>query len=353
MKYTTKKEKLIAQHRVLHFLKHNNSSYTKKQLFTELITDDVYNLEENAITLALNLPQIKKTKIKNTLYYTAKQLKRKLDFSIFKDIDSNMTFGVEFEFGCDLPDDIFKSMFDDLNTDVGIHGDSNVHISSNNTNDYSKWTLTYDSSIQTRMDGQFELISPVLSGLNGLIQLHKVTTFLNFLKKAGLAHQNDSCGTHIHHGTFNVSINKLIENFTSNQSHFDEFVKKTRVISKTSNSKIEQYNNVYQTIYRRRNFLEMFDGHFISAKKEDYYKNNDINWGHSKYYNLRLNNYKKNGTIEMRQLEGITYFTKIAFWIIIGQRVIKSSKNKVSTIRKKKTIGEFISFLGMKELQWA
>ena len=178
---------------------------------------------------------------------------------------------------------------------------------------------------------------------------------MNDLKKAKLAHQNDSCGTHVHHGTFNVNIPKLIENFTSNQNNFNEFVKKSRIINKSSEGSKKRYhmNNIYQSIYNRHiNFTDLIDGHCISVKKEDYYKDNEINWSHCKYFNLRLNNYKKYGTIEMRQLEGITHFTKIAFWIIIGQRTIKSSKNKVSEIRKKKNVKEFASYLGLSAIIW-
>ena len=343
--------KRITEHKIHHFLKYNNNKYTQRELIDIIVDDDMFTIESSHIHRALRSliieDKIKREKIGRSYLYHARQ-HRTLSAPTMS-IDPTMTFGVEFEFGCDVPDDVFKSLFRDLSIKEGITGDSTTYISSNNTNDYSKWTLTYDSSIETRMEGQFELISPILSGMQGLIDLKKVTNFINELKAAGLAHQNNSCGTHVHHGTFKVSIDKLIENFTSNQEHFNKFVKRNRVVAKSTKSETRRtMSSIYHSVYNRHiNFRDMLDGHYVAATKSDYYiAGHTINWSHSKYFNLRLNNYEKSGTIEMRQLEGITNFTKIAAWVVIGQQVIKSSNNKVAVIRKKKTISEFIAHLG-------
>jgi hypothetical protein len=76
---------------------------------------------------------------------------------------------------------IFDQLLLDHNMSIGAEKDS--------------WHFEEDSSIIGR--GGAELVSPILSGIEGLVQTYRALQFLGDLQKVRI---NESCGFHVHHG---------------------------------------------------------------------------------------------------------------------------------------------------------
>ena len=130
-------------------------------------------------------------------------------------------FGIEFEVimksGCHQ-----DNVITDLRA-INIDVTSTYYSHTTNGNNTSVWTIKPDASIQ---GNGFEIVSPVLSGLDGLESVKKVCSVLSRYCTA-----NKSCGMHVHHEAINMS-NKAFVNvyklYSLAQNHIDLLLPKSR-----------------------------------------------------------------------------------------------------------------------------
>lgn len=250
---------------------------------------------------------IQKNTISNKYIYQYKCIRARRSNAyteLFDNIDPEMTFGVEFEFGSKVDTSDMHEMLQEAGFEM---------LKLNSLNCYEAWNVTNDASvIVDDFVDDVEVISPVLKGKKGLAELYRMTVFLNQLKKIGIIRQNRTCGTHVHHSAKKfTAISKLIYAGEMAQPIMNQFVTKHRGMTE---EQIINYENNVDTVYQS------------PITKDKYFDGKKLKSSHEKYINLNISKFRKYGTVEFRQLQGTTQFRKIASWIVMAQRLIKGSR---------------------------
>lgn len=154
------------------------------------------------------------------------------------------------------------------------------------------WKVVYDGSVS----GGCEVVSPVLSGSAGLAQVKGVLKAMN---KAG-AKANDKCGLHVHVGAGDLSaleLQHVARRYDAFESVIDTFVNPRR------------RDDCSDWCHTMRPIIKNIDEMAVVSTKSM------IQRILGRYYKLNLKAYLKHGTVEFRQLEGTTSWTKVVNWI--------------------------------------
>lgn len=212
------------------------------------------------------------------------------------------TFGIELEvYGAE------RSRILNEMRRLGIQVESETY--NHSTRGY--WKIISDSSI-SGSNGN-EIVSPVLTGVDGIEQVKKVCLALN---RAG-AKVNTSCGFHVHFGANDLSIpnfKSLFISYMELESKVDEIMpssrrRSTNTYCKSLLSIAGNKNAAINKIKTARTITEMsraFSG--------------------SRYFKLNIQSFQRHGTVEFRQHSGTTQFSKVKNWIMICARLIEYAK---------------------------
>jgi hypothetical protein len=214
---------------------------------------------------------------------------------------TNRTFGVEIEcIG------VSQTTALDALRAAGV----NAEIESYNHNTRTHWKITYDSSVSGPggMPG-IEVVSPVLSGPEGLAELRKVADALN----AAGATANRTCGLHVHVGTTDLTIDDIktiVKRYTTFENVIDTFMPNSR----------RGDNNTYTKSMRRwaaceGSRLEACES--LSALRSSYF---------DRYYKINLAAFVRQGTIEFRQHSGTVSAEKITNWVLFVLNFVEQSR---------------------------
>lgn len=183
---------------------------------------------------------------------------------------------------------------------------------SHRTREY--WKIVTDSSIAGT--NPFELVSPILQGLEGLVELAKVCRALHGCN----AKVNKSCGMHIHFDASGFDFEtwkRLLKNYADLELEIDSFMPNSR-----------RANNAYYCASMRKqnyrakiNLAREADGIAMSLN------NLKTALGLSdRYYKVNLQAYWDHKTIEFRQHAGTVSYEKISNWVLFLARLIDFSK---------------------------
>lgn len=216
----------------------------------------------------------------------------------------NRSFGIELEIYGASREDLIREI---TRTGVEIEGQSYNH------NTTTKWKIVSDSSI-SGVNGN-EIVSPVLSGLDGIEQIKKVCIGLN---RAG-AKINNSCGFHVHFGAtdFNLdNFKNLLTSFTHLEDKFDEI----NPTSRRSNNNHFCKNVSSIANGNRTTAIQKING----ATSISNLSSSVFNGG--RYFKLNVQSFQRHGTVEFRQHSGTTQFSKIKNWILICGRLVEYAK---------------------------
>lgn len=310
------------------FLNNPDEVWTRKDFF-ELFPYDRQSHILFALEQLVSDKCIQKNTIDRKYIYQYKNIRtRKTDAysDLFNAIDSEMTFGVEFEFGSKVDTSDIYQMLEEAGFDLQRL---------NSLKEYENWNVINDGSVVVR--GYFhdvEIVSPILKGKKGLAELQRMTVFLNQLKKIGIIKQNRTCGTHVHHSAKKfTAVSKLIYAGEMAQPIMNQFVTRHRAMTE---EQIERYEMNVDTVYQ------------APIKKDKYFDGKKLKVSFEKYINLNVNKFRKYGTVEFRQLQGTTQFRKITSWIIMAQRVIRGSK-KYKNSHKISNTKQFFTYFNIDE----
>lgn len=203
------------------------------------------------------------------------------------------TFGTEIEFFGITPSVAAQAI-----NDAGIA--CNAEGYNHHVRNY--WKIVTDASVTSRGTGVgsgLELVSPVLRGQAGFIELAKaVTALLN----AG-AKVDRTCGIHVHVGAdgfTGADIVRVADLYTQNNTHIDTVLASSR----HSNSYAVKYSNASLTNLRRTlaNATTVSD---IQSHVR----------GLGRYYTVNVTSYAKYGTLEFRQHQGSLNGEKVVSWV--------------------------------------
>lgn len=167
------------------------------------------------------------------------------------------------------------------------------------------WKIVTDASVS----GGYELVSPPLSGQDGLDQLQKACEALS----AAGARVNRACGLHVHHDVRDLDaagFGRLASGWSRNQVRTDRLVAASR---------------------RNSNWAQPLAAHEVRhiaslrSLEDDVVRRHFSSYSINRYRSLNVSCFPRYGTVEIRQHQGTLNFKKISAWIAYGQAFIAAA----------------------------
>ncbi|MBJ6109432.1 amidoligase family protein [Hymenobacter sp. BT523] len=178
------------------------------------------------------------------------------------------------------------------------------------------WKITSDASISGA--NAFELVSPVLQGLEGLADLERAC---RALRMCG-AQVNSSCGLHVHLGAADLSIEnmrQLVRNYLVLEPTIDQLVPAARRGDVATYCKSLRRGRTQAQA--EQEILAATTAQALGAAAN----------GSSRYYKVNMQSYFRQRTIEFRQHSGSTDFEKISMWVKFLANLVDFSKTRLVT----------------------
>lgn len=178
----------------------------------------------------------------------------------------------------------------------------------------SYWKIVRDGSI--RGANGFELVSPVLRGLEGLAELEKAC---RALRNCG-AKVNQSCGLHIHFGMRDASVAhacKVVRNYLALEPTIDQLMPASR-----------RHNSYCNSLRRGRTLAAAEQAILGATTMEGLATAANSN---DRYHKVNVTSFQRHGTLEFRQHSASTDYEKISFWIKFLYHLIDYSAQHLVT----------------------
>lgn len=211
-------------------------------------------------------------------------------------VNTSFTFGVEIE--CD----VYRR---NLETEAAATGFAHYY----HTAGYSTCHIDNHRTFKFVHDGSLigsnpiEAVSPVLSGRDGKAALKLACDTLN---RAGAA-VNRSCGLHVHIGAADLTSEQyanVFANYYYLESLIDSFMAPSR------------RTNHYAKPLRGLDVARMTSRTSVQCEMR-----------HDRYYKVNCMSYDRHKTIEFRQHQGTTNFTKMYNWVMFCGKLVEWSKS--------------------------
>ena len=226
--------------------------------------------------------------------------------------NNNKTYGIEIEFSwngrCPTYDFIAQRI-----RAAGVRCVSNGY---NHTDSATDWKIVSDGSVSNGG----ELVSPILSGLEGKEQLR---TVLRTIKELG-AKTDRSCGIHVHHDASDMNGKQLAnvaELYKSHESIIDQFMSESRRNSNNNycasmNNGINFFENASNSLFNNLN------GQSPMGEKQTL-----VNLlARGRYNKVNFQAYIAHGTVEFRQHQSTLNVNKIWSWVVFTQTIMTVAK---------------------------
>jgi hypothetical protein len=203
------------------------------------------------------------------------------------------------------------------------------------------WKCTTDGSLSGY--GAMEVVSPVLTGEEGLNEVRKV---VKLLAQAGYR-TNRTCGFHVHWNVADFTgknVQSLLRLYAKFENVIDYLVSPSRRGNNNDycQSMVKDGDLSWVTRLARnegrdtaRTIADQFAHHYRSAGRA------------SRYHKVNVTAYPLYGTIEFRQHQGTVNHEKVISWILFTQQLVNKSK-EVSVSKQvsaKPTLGELLRIL--------
>lgn len=167
------------------------------------------------------------------------------------------------------------------------------------------WKITTDNSI-TGVANPFEIVSPILEGMDGLEQVRKVSEVLISLR----AKINRTCGMHIHFDAAHMNVNcwkNVMLNYALLENIIDSMMPESR----------RGTSNQYCRSLRIPNFATKFKNVRTIEGLSNLFPD--------RYYKVNMKAYVQHRTIEFRQHSGTIEFEKIKNWVLFLHNLLSYS----------------------------
>lgn len=258
--------------------------------------------------------------------------------SIINQFSSDRTFGIELEFFGITRNDVETAL-----TNAGIAcylDDSDSECDNEDCDDQgycscgsverrlSGWKVTSDGSIRANgggyvgFDMDVELVSPILSGQEGLREVARVAEIVS----AAGAQVNRTCGFHVHLGANDLSgevFLNLVKRYALHEDAIDAFMPESR------RGNANEYCRSVQRL------LRLTEGHRQGVSMDQVAQNFDggrtargeyLGYDSGgRYFKLNLCAFLAHGTVEFRHHGGTVNPEKIVNWIIFCQNFVQNS----------------------------
>ncbi|MGI4873686.1 MAG: amidoligase family protein [Janthinobacterium lividum] len=180
----------------------------------------------------------------------------------------------------------------------------------------SHWKIVSDGSITGA--NSFELVSPILRGLEGLAELEKACRALKICN----AQVNSSCGLHVHFGATDLSLEplrQLVRNYLVLEPTIDQLMPAAR-----------RANNATYCLGLLRGRTQAEAERAILTATSPEALATAANGG-SRYHKVNLQSYFRQRTVEFRQHSGSTDYEKISMWVKFLHNLIDYSCQHLAT----------------------
>lgn len=172
-----------------------------------------------------------------------------------------------------------------------------------------KWRVTSDNSLN-HMGA--EIVSPILSGEDGLLEVAKVC---NALKDAGCT-VDIGCGIHVHIGMADCNVKQIKNvclNFLNWEPMFDLILPESRRGNRNTyiRSNRGHFRECNEEIFSKETLL----AGFAALKDVTTMSSLHRRWQDIRYYKLNLECFSRQGTIEFRHHSGTTDAEKVCNWV--------------------------------------
>ena len=210
-------------------------------------------------------------------------------------IHSNRNFGIEIEcFGMSI----------DRAAEVIRAAGIEINVEGYNHQTRPRWKIVTDSSVS---DG-FEVVSPILSGNEGLADVRKVAQAL----VAAGARVDRRCGFHVHVDARDLrgaDVLNCIRRYAQHEAQIDGFMPVSR--RGTNNTYCRAMEDVVRAV---RNVSESATTRQVCERV------------YERYYKLNVQAFMRHGTVEFRQHSGTVDWRKMVNWIIFCIQFVEDSR---------------------------
>lgn len=230
---------------------------------------------------------------------------------LVRDVPFTGTIGAEFEIFGPTRAEIIQAYRDKK---------LNIESESYNHTTRSYWKIVMDASV-TGSNG-CEVVSPVLTGTKGLVELRKA---LQALAACG-ALVNRSTGLHIHFGARGLSLQQwknLLINYHGLEPIIDDMMQQTRRNNQYARS-LRDISGFVQKVQDADNFNELRS--ILGTR----------------YRKVNLESYDRHGTVEFRQHAGNVEIDSVINWVLFLHYLIEVSKRRTLTQFTFKNIENFV-----------
>lgn len=215
----------------------------------------------------------------------------------FAFIPFNRRFGIEIE-----AYNVNKTALANALRSAGIQ----VGVESYNHTTGRNWKIVSDGSLQG--NETFEIVSPILEGMDGLEQ---VKTVCRVLREKN-AYINRSCGLHVHFDAERINLaqtKNLLINYSRYEAIIDSFM---------PNSRRANNNGYCRTLRDQESRID-------SATSIERIANGPMT---SRYFKVNMQAYLRHKTIEFRQHSGTIEADKIVNWVLFLHNLTEFSRVK-------------------------
>ena len=171
------------------------------------------------------------------------------------------------------------------------------------------WNVEYDSSTG------WEVITPILSGVEGVLELCKALKVLNIVQKNEGLLLNADTGTHIHLG-WNAKTPQ-IKNLIHLQSIFEP-----ALACLVAPSRIAQFDGYTYDCKKPNIYCRPISSYISSRTLENIRTFPQLKSKYDKYCTLNIQGLKKLGTVEFRMHSGTLSLQKILLWLSLQQQLL-------------------------------
>lgn len=231
---------------------------------------------------------------------------------------NQLTFGIEIE--CYLPSGMTRADFAAQLAAAGINSYAEGY--SHSTRGH--WKIITDSSLDSLLNGA-ELVSPVLQGEEGFLQVHKVMTQLS---RVG-ATVNKKCGLHVHIGVRYENLD-FFKNLFKIYHGFEEVIDSMMPVSRRAR------NNNYIRSLKGINLAQVDAAQNMEDLRRLFRQNAGGEY-YARYHKLNFEAFWRHGTVEFRQHSGTINSSKAISWIRTCMKMVLRAKKELALVRTEST----------------
>jgi hypothetical protein len=201
------------------------------------------------------------------------------------------------------------------------------------------WHFEQDTSVRGKGHTKHgaELISPILSGIEGLVQVHDAFRFLNAIVGIDI---DKSCGIHVHHGVDSASYNcKQLQQLVRIVHHYEDLFyllipgdRKNADTCRPMEIDVKAFLGVCEGNHDGRN-CQIKDLWYSIQNRYDEKCGVNSRYDKTRYHGLNLHSYWYRSTIEFRYHSALLEkVDEVIQWIIFTQFLIEMSQDYIPDI---------------------